>query len=149
MTEPATRPRTFGLIRDHDVTGISGTGRVADGVLWPDGTVSVRWRGDRPSVVHWGGLDDVEHVHGHGGHTRIAWDDEPFDEDLPCMHCPDGHPSMTSRPWGVRVSPRLRPDGKPEYLIVQPSAGGHVANEDARALWRLIRAVLDKGALDG
>jgi hypothetical protein len=75
MTSPA-RPTTFGLIRDHDVSGVSGTGRVADGVLWPDGTVSVRWRGDRPSIVHWGGLADVEHVHGHGGHTRIVWDDE-------------------------------------------------------------------------
>lgn len=77
MTEhDSPQPTTFGLIRDHDVTGISGTGRVADGTLWPDGTVSVRWRGDRPSIVHWDALADVERVHGHGGHTRIVWDTE-------------------------------------------------------------------------
>ena len=71
------RPRTFALVRDHDVTGVSGTGRVAEGVLWTDGTVAVRWLGDRPSTVAWASLDDAIHVHGHGGHTRIVWDDVP------------------------------------------------------------------------
>lgn len=68
-------PRRFHLLRAVDVTGASGTGRVADGVLWPDGTVSVRWRGDRPSTVAWDRLSDAEAVHGHGGATRIVWDD--------------------------------------------------------------------------
>ncbi|TMR97573.1 hypothetical protein EJK15_17525 [Nonomuraea basaltis] len=68
-------PRLFFLQRDHDVSGISGTGRVADGVLWPDGSVSVRWRGARPSLVHWSCLDDVEAIHGHGGATQIVWID--------------------------------------------------------------------------
>lgn len=80
------RPRTFGLIRQHDVTGVSGTGRVAEGVQWPDGTVSVRWRGPRPSIVHWGGLADVEAVHGHGGHTHIAWDDQQQTDDPAAAH---------------------------------------------------------------
>lgn len=70
------RPRIFSLVRDHDVTGVSGTGSVADGVLWPDGTVSLRWAGPRPSTVFWDSLEDAEYVHGHGGHTRIVWDDE-------------------------------------------------------------------------
>ncbi|AEW92929.1 MULTISPECIES: hypothetical protein [Streptomycetaceae] len=71
-----TQPRRFHLQRDTDITGASGTGRVADGVLWPDGTASVRWRGPRPSVVFWGGgIADAESVHGHGGYTRIVWDD--------------------------------------------------------------------------
>jgi hypothetical protein len=70
------RPRTFALVRDHDVTGVSGTGSVADGVQWPDGTVSVRWVGPHPSTVFWNSLDDALAVHGHGGHTRIVWDDE-------------------------------------------------------------------------
>lgn len=75
-----TLPRRFHLDRQHDITGASGTGRVADGVLWPDGTVSIRWRGDRPSTVTWGSLADAEHVHCHGGHTRIVWGDpEPAD----------------------------------------------------------------------
>ncbi|MGY0062789.1 hypothetical protein ACWY4P_40690 [Streptomyces sp. LZ34] len=77
-----TQPRRFHLQRNTDITGVSGTGRVADGILWPDGTASVRWTGERPSVVFWdGGIADAEHVHGHGGHTRIVWDDpEPVTE---------------------------------------------------------------------
>ncbi|MGV9579736.1 hypothetical protein ACWDRZ_24090 [Streptomyces sp. NPDC003509] len=74
------RPRTFALVRDRDVTEVSGTGSVADGVLWPDGTVSIRWCGPRPSVVFWDSLEDAEQVHGHGGATRFVWDDE-FEEN--------------------------------------------------------------------
>ncbi|MEV8432026.1 hypothetical protein ACWHLZ_27930 [Streptomyces chartreusis] len=74
--EPSDQPRLFHLQRDHDVSGVSGTGRVANGVLWPDGTVSLRWIGERPSTVHWDRLADAEHVHGHGGATRIVWADE-------------------------------------------------------------------------
>lgn len=75
-----TQPQRFHLERTVDLTGVSGTGRVADGILWPDGTATLRWRGPRPSTVHWDHLDDAEHVHGHGGATTIVWDDpEPPD----------------------------------------------------------------------
>ncbi|MFG1683545.1 hypothetical protein ACGFNP_25475 [Nonomuraea sp. NPDC049269] len=67
-----TAPMLFKLVRDHDVSGVSGVGEVADGVIWPDGTVSVRWRGERPSVVHWVNLDDVKAIHGHSGATRVV-----------------------------------------------------------------------------
>ncbi|MGW2495862.1 hypothetical protein ACWCV2_15360 [Streptomyces pseudogriseolus] len=73
----SSTPRLFHLERDTDVTGVSGTGRVADGVQWPDGTVALRWIGDRPSTVLWGSVDDVAAIHGHGGATRIVWADEP------------------------------------------------------------------------
>jgi len=71
--------RRFKLVRHADVSGVSGTGHVADGVIWPDGTATVRWRGDHPSTVSWdGGQASVEHVHGHGGATEIVWfDPEP------------------------------------------------------------------------
>jgi hypothetical protein len=70
-----TESRRFHLERDADVTGVSGTGHVADGVQWPDGTAAVRWRGERPSTVHWDRIDDAIAIHGHGGSTRIIWDD--------------------------------------------------------------------------
>ncbi|MFD3310073.1 hypothetical protein [Streptomyces sp. NPDC058694] len=70
---PTAEPRLFTLERDLDVTGVSGTGTVADGVVWPDGTVSIRWRGERPSTVAWNSLEDAEAVHGHGGNTRFEW----------------------------------------------------------------------------
>lgn len=68
--------RRFHLDRRVDVTGASGTGYVADGVVWPDGTVTVRWRGERCSTVNWDRLEDAEAIHGYGGATRIVWDDE-------------------------------------------------------------------------
>lgn len=71
----ATPPRRFHLQRTVDITGASGTGHVADGIQWPDGTVSIHWRGDRPSTVIWPRIEDAEAVHGHNGATRIVWDD--------------------------------------------------------------------------
>lgn len=68
-------PRRFYLQRHHDVTGTSGSGRVADGVLWPDGTATIRWRGEHQSTVHWDRIDSAERVHGHGGATEIVWID--------------------------------------------------------------------------
>lgn len=65
--------KTFQLARDIDVSGISGTGVVADGVVFPDGTCVIRWRGGRQSTVVWPSIDDVEAIHGHGGATRIVW----------------------------------------------------------------------------
>lgn len=77
------QPRTFHLQRDEDVTGASGTGRVADGVQWPDGTVTVKWRGEYASEVSWPkGMDAVERIHGHDGRTVVVWHD-PAGPDLP------------------------------------------------------------------
>lgn len=39
-------PKLFTLIRSRDVTGISGTGRVLDGVIFHTGQVVVCWRSD-------------------------------------------------------------------------------------------------------
>lgn len=127
-------PRRFHLQRDTDVTGVSGTGRVADGIVWSDGTVSVRWLGDRPSTVFWDDLAHAVHVHGHGGHTRIVWDDpESPEQDMACAHCPDGHtlPDGGSQPWGVYVSSERDGDGQPTQITVARSAGAHVAESDA------------------
>lgn len=66
-------PRRFRLIRDVDVTGVSGPGHVADGVMWSDGTASVRWLGEHGSIVFWGDMESVNHVHGHDGRTRIKF----------------------------------------------------------------------------
>jgi hypothetical protein len=72
------------LVRETDVTGVSGTGAVADGVRWPDGSVTVRWRGEWPTVQHHDrGQDSVDHIHGHGGATRVVWlDPDVLDADL-------------------------------------------------------------------
>lgn len=69
---PAASP--FVLRRHHDVSGVSGTGIVADGALFPAAGKSVcvvRWRGDRGSTVVWDNLAHVKEIHGHDGRTVI------------------------------------------------------------------------------
>lgn len=70
--------RTFDLIRTTDVTGVSGTGVVAEGTEFSDGTVALRWVvGEHRSTVIWANVDAVEAVHGHGGATTIRYHDNP------------------------------------------------------------------------
>ena len=73
--------RRFHLERDEDASGVSGTGRVAEGVVFSDGTTILRWTPDAtvnpPSTVIYDRIFDVTHIHGHGGLTRIVFDDEP------------------------------------------------------------------------
>ena len=69
---PAASP--FVLRRHHDVTGVSGTGIVADGALFPAAGKSVcvvRWRGERGATVVWDHLGHVKEIHGHDGNTVI------------------------------------------------------------------------------
>ena len=70
-------PQLFYLQRDQDLSGLSGTGRVADGVLWPDGSCCVRWRSETSSVSVWSSFSDMVKIHGHNGATRILFPGEP------------------------------------------------------------------------
>ena len=56
-----------------------------------------------------------------------------------CPRCPDGHRDPATRSWGTRLGPPAPETGTPEYVIVQPSGGGHVAEVDALWLWQLTR----------
>lgn len=67
--------RRFYLYRQTDVSGVSGTGIVAEGVQFVDGTAVVRWRGQHASTVVWTSVADAEAIHGHGGATQIIWVD--------------------------------------------------------------------------
>jgi hypothetical protein len=63
--------RRFVLDRLEDATGISGTGVVAQGIEFDDGTVAMRWRTSVPSTAVYASLKDVEAIHGHEGRTVI------------------------------------------------------------------------------
>jgi hypothetical protein len=69
--------RLFFLQRDVDVSGVSGTGIVAWGILFPGDVVALRWTSRWPTsvVFHERGIESVEAVHGHDGKTRIVWVD--------------------------------------------------------------------------
>lgn len=65
--------RRFQLHRDEDETGVSGTGIVAEGVLFTDGYAAIRWLTATTSTAIYKSMADVEHIHGHGGKTRIVF----------------------------------------------------------------------------
>jgi hypothetical protein len=65
--------RRFLLVRHHDVTGVSGTGVVAQGVRFIDGTVAVRWSSKTPVTSVWESVEDMLAIHGHDGCTIVRW----------------------------------------------------------------------------
>lgn len=71
--------RRFYLDRKEDATGISGTGRVVEGVVFSNGLVALTWFNPRiaqwTSVSLYPDMDVVEQIHGHGGKTEIVWVD--------------------------------------------------------------------------
>lgn len=69
--------RTFVLHRSVDETGVSGTGDVAEGVLFSDGKIALRWRTATASTTIFDDIAQVLAVHGHGGLSVIRWTDEP------------------------------------------------------------------------
>jgi hypothetical protein len=86
MNTRASKMRRFYLERTVDVSGVSGTGIVAEGVVFVDGVLSAAK--DLPSgkvVLHWlnkigsvgiyDSIKDAIAVHGHGGGTAFVWID--------------------------------------------------------------------------
>lgn len=70
-------PRRFYLERSADKSGISGTGFVATGILFPSGKVVIEWIvGDCPSTEQHDSLDNCMEIHGHGDATRVVWIDQ-------------------------------------------------------------------------
>lgn len=68
--------RRFVLDRIEDMTGVSGIGTVAWGVVFPDGTVAMRWNTEWTSTAVYESMEHVEHVHLHHGATQVVWLDE-------------------------------------------------------------------------
>lgn len=67
--------KLFVLQRDEDETGISGTGVVANGIVFPDGSVAMRWATGTASTAVYASVEDVKTIHGHGGKTRVVFTD--------------------------------------------------------------------------
>jgi len=72
-TAGGPQARVFRLIRTEDVSGVSGTGIVADGVVFPDGVTVLRWRTVGGSTAIYDSVESVERIHGHDGSTRLVW----------------------------------------------------------------------------
>jgi len=72
--------RTGHLLRHRDVSGVSGTGSVAEVVQLGNGKLVVGWLGRHPSVTVWDDLASIVAVHGHNGATVIRWSDGEVQE---------------------------------------------------------------------
>lgn len=72
--------RTFHVYRDEDVSGISGTGLIAEGVLFSNGKVVTNWLSMHKIVEFSDSMAEWQAVHGHDGKTRVVWDDEVLPE---------------------------------------------------------------------
>ncbi|MFD7793580.1 hypothetical protein [Streptomyces sp. NPDC059759] len=70
---------TFRVHRAEDVSGVSGTGVIAEGVQFSTGWVVTHWLDQPPmwepktDVWYHKGTGPITKVHGHGGATRIVW----------------------------------------------------------------------------
>lgn len=74
-----TNFRRFYLQRDEDVSGYSGTGRVADGVQYNDGVIALRWNGNTPTTTIYNNIKEMDYLHSHDGRTKIVWVDPIID----------------------------------------------------------------------
>lgn len=68
--------RRFVLQRDIDETGVSGTGRVAEGLQFEDGRATMRWCvNPARSTTTYDNTTELITIHGHDGKTKIIWID--------------------------------------------------------------------------
>lgn len=61
----------FRLHRVEDVSGVSGTGIVAVGVVFPSGRAVMEWLGPVRTTYIYDSIGDVELIHGHDGRTKV------------------------------------------------------------------------------
>ena len=63
--------KCFYLWRVEDESGVSGTGRVAQGFIADNGKVSLFWLSEHPSVTIYDNIGEVKAIHGHSGKTEV------------------------------------------------------------------------------
>lgn len=63
----------FELHRKRDTTGVSGTGHIASGVRFSDGTCVLRRCANIANTVTYSCMEDVRKVHCHNGDTKVTW----------------------------------------------------------------------------
>ena len=75
--------KTFYLNRLTDINGLSGTGIVAIGSLYPNGEAHMLWVSFKSSFEMHKSIDALMDIHGHGGATVLHYGDPPCAEDKP------------------------------------------------------------------
>jgi len=65
----------FFLNRKEDVSGVSGQGVVARGVILPSGHCVMEWLTFTSSIAIYKNINDLMEIHSHGGKTEIIMGD--------------------------------------------------------------------------
>jgi hypothetical protein len=87
--------RHFYLQREVDVSGTSGTGIVAIGIILPSGACVLEWLTFHSSICIYKNVEDVENIHGHNGATKVVMGDPPSDKKTSKRRATKGTKSIT------------------------------------------------------
>lgn len=68
--------KTFWLKRNIDVSGTSGTGIVAEGIVFSNGKCCLSWLTTMSSIAIYNNIMELEVIHGHSGATEVIWSKE-------------------------------------------------------------------------
>lgn len=74
--------KRFYLLRHEDVHGQSGTGVVAEGIIFDSGLCAMTWLSKYATVTVFDSVTTVHDLHGHEGKTEVVIEkqDERFEE---------------------------------------------------------------------
>jgi hypothetical protein len=110
--------RTFAGYRpqppaEYEAKGITNAGTAADywGVIFPDGTVTVRWATTWQSHSVWACWADFHHVHGHPEYGTLIY----FDDDDP--------PPGDGGPWDGNLADAIKTVTRVRALLAASRAG--------------------------
>jgi hypothetical protein len=75
--------KVFHLFRHTDVNGLSGTGVVAVGVVYPNGKAHMQWVSFKSSFEMHDSVEALIDIHGHHGATELIWGNPLPPEEKP------------------------------------------------------------------
>lgn len=97
--------RLFELHRAQDDGGVSGTGVVAEGVVFSNGKCALSWKTQYTSVAIYDDIETLETIHGHGGKTRVVFHQNEESAQPVCHMCKGTGYADLRTPEGNFVTP--------------------------------------------
>jgi hypothetical protein len=68
--------RRFYLQRNIDASGVSGTGKVAEGCEFDTKWCALVWLTGEDTMSFYESIESLEGIHGHQGMTKVIWIDD-------------------------------------------------------------------------
>jgi len=106
------------LYREKYHSGISGVGLIAEGVVFTDGRVVIRWIGEFSSINLHDSVASLERIHGHNGGTQVVYLDQekpdPTDRLMEALRVAVADHERTSR--RIKALVRMVTGDHPRYF---------------------------------